>query len=153
MQSLQTLCLTGVLILAEIFCTFYQTFLYHFWCFFVLLSILYVSTDMRSLYSLFLLFVNVLCSGRLMQGKSQSSFSVSFKNMKKSPSLQSLDDLSIDSYSLEDCDSYSLLERGTCTQEHHVLLMCILLRQSRIMFVTTRGQYCNIYRFGLFLFH
>ncbi|XP_048010586.1 UHRF1-binding protein 1-like isoform X3 [Megalobrama amblycephala] len=49
--------------------------------------------------------------GRLMQGKSQSSFSVSFKNMKKSPSLQSLDDLSIDSYSLEDCDSYSLLER------------------------------------------
>ncbi|XP_056093213.1 UHRF1-binding protein 1-like isoform X3 [Rhinichthys klamathensis goyatoka] len=49
--------------------------------------------------------------GRLMQGKSQSSFAVSFKNMKKSPSLQSLDDLSIDSYSLEDCDSYSLLER------------------------------------------
>ncbi|XP_043092148.1 UHRF1-binding protein 1-like isoform X3 [Puntigrus tetrazona] len=49
--------------------------------------------------------------GRLMQGKSQSSFSVSYKNMKKSPSLQSLDDLSIDSYSLEDCDSYSLLER------------------------------------------
>ncbi|XP_048010588.1 UHRF1-binding protein 1-like isoform X5 [Megalobrama amblycephala] len=52
-----------------------------------------------------------MSSGRLMQGKSQSSFSVSFKNMKKSPSLQSLDDLSIDSYSLEDCDSYSLLER------------------------------------------
>ncbi|XP_016390411.1 bridge-like lipid transfer protein family member 3B isoform X3 [Sinocyclocheilus rhinocerous] len=50
--------------------------------------------------------------GRLIQGKSQSSFSVSFsKIMKKSPSLQSLDDLSIDSYSLEDCDSYSLLER------------------------------------------
>uniref|UniRef100_A0A672QJ29 UHRF1-binding protein 1-like n=1 Tax=Sinocyclocheilus grahami TaxID=75366 RepID=A0A672QJ29_SINGR len=60
----------------------------------------------------FLLFVHVLCSGRLIQGKSQSSFSVSFsKVMKKSPSLQSLDDLSIDSYSLEDCDSYSLLER------------------------------------------
>uniref|UniRef100_A0A673KQS3 Uncharacterized protein n=1 Tax=Sinocyclocheilus rhinocerous TaxID=307959 RepID=A0A673KQS3_9TELE len=60
----------------------------------------------------FLLFVHVLCSGRLIQGKSQSSFSVSFsKIMKKSPSLQSLDDLSIDSYSLEDCDSYSLLER------------------------------------------
>uniref|UniRef100_A0A8C2IAQ6 UHRF1 binding protein 1-like n=1 Tax=Cyprinus carpio TaxID=7962 RepID=A0A8C2IAQ6_CYPCA len=53
-------------------------------------------------------------SGRLIQGKSQSSFSVSFsKIMKKSPSLQSLDDLSNDSYSLEDCDSYSLLERGT----------------------------------------
>uniref|UniRef100_A0A8C2B6V6 UHRF1 binding protein 1-like n=1 Tax=Cyprinus carpio TaxID=7962 RepID=A0A8C2B6V6_CYPCA len=52
--------------------------------------------------------------GRLIQGKSQSSFSVSFsKIMKKSPSLQSLDDLSNDSYSLEDCDSYSLLERGT----------------------------------------
>ncbi|TRY82223.1 hypothetical protein DNTS_023866 [Danionella cerebrum] len=49
--------------------------------------------------------------GRLMQGKSQSSFSVSYKNMKKSPSLQSLDDVSIDSYFLEDCDSYSLLER------------------------------------------
>uniref|UniRef100_A0A671MNM4 UHRF1-binding protein 1-like n=1 Tax=Sinocyclocheilus anshuiensis TaxID=1608454 RepID=A0A671MNM4_9TELE len=59
----------------------------------------------------FLLFVHVLCSGRLIQGKSQSSLSVTFKNMKKSPSLQSLDDLSIDSYLLEDCDSYSLLER------------------------------------------
>lgn len=52
-----------------------------------------------------------MSSGRLMQGKSQSSFSVSFKNMKKSPSLQSLDDLSMDSYLLEDCDSYSLLDR------------------------------------------
>uniref|UniRef100_A0A671MQD9 UHRF1-binding protein 1-like n=1 Tax=Sinocyclocheilus anshuiensis TaxID=1608454 RepID=A0A671MQD9_9TELE len=70
----------------------------------------------------FLLFVHVLCSGRLIQGKSQSSLSVTFKNMKKSPSLQSLDDLSIDSYLLEDCDSYSLLERGTFTLEHHVLL-------------------------------
>jgi len=88
-----------------------------------------------------------------MQGKSQSSFAVSFKNMKKSPSLQSLDDLSIDSYSLEDCDSYSLLERGTCTPEHHVFLMCIVLQQSYITLVTTRGLYCNIYRFGLFLFH
>ncbi|KTG47534.1 hypothetical protein cypCar_00026086 [Cyprinus carpio] len=52
-----------------------------------------------------------MSSGRLIQGKSQSSISVSFKNMKKSPSLQSLDDFSIDSYLLEDCDSYSLLER------------------------------------------
>ncbi|XP_057179715.1 UHRF1-binding protein 1-like isoform X2 [Triplophysa rosa] len=49
--------------------------------------------------------------GRLIQGKSQSSFSVTYKNMKKSPSLQSLDDFSIDSYLLEDCDTYSLLER------------------------------------------
>ncbi|XP_037398591.1 UHRF1-binding protein 1-like isoform X2 [Pygocentrus nattereri] len=50
-------------------------------------------------------------SGRLMRDRSQSSFSVSYKNMKKSPSLQSLDNISIDSYSLEDCDSYSLMER------------------------------------------
>uniref|UniRef100_A0A672NJX1 UHRF1-binding protein 1-like n=1 Tax=Sinocyclocheilus grahami TaxID=75366 RepID=A0A672NJX1_SINGR len=75
----------------------------------------------------FLLFVHVLCSGRLIQGKSQSSLSVTFKNMKKSPSLQSLDDLSIDSYLLEDCDSYSLLERGTVTLEHHVLLVSVLV--------------------------
>uniref|UniRef100_A0A8C1FSI7 Bridge-like lipid transfer protein family member 3B n=1 Tax=Cyprinus carpio carpio TaxID=630221 RepID=A0A8C1FSI7_CYPCA len=70
----------------------------------------------------FLRFVHVLCSGRLIQGKSQSSISVSFKNMKKSPSLQSLDDFSIDSYLLEDCDSYSLLERGTCTLQHNLCI-------------------------------
>uniref|UniRef100_A0A8C2HDC5 UHRF1 binding protein 1-like n=1 Tax=Cyprinus carpio TaxID=7962 RepID=A0A8C2HDC5_CYPCA len=95
----------------------------------------------------FLRFVHVLCSGRLIQGKSQSSISVSFKNMKKSPSLQSLDDFSIDSYLLEDCDSYSLLERGTCTLEHNVLLVCILLWESFIMFVPTMGQYWDIYIF------
>lgn len=72
---------------------------------------------------------NVFCSGRLMQGKSQSSFSVTYKNMKKSPSLQSLDDLSIDSYMMEDCDTYSLLERG----------MILELK------VTTRWHYCNIH--------
>uniref|UniRef100_A0A8C7DCZ4 Bridge-like lipid transfer protein family member 3B n=1 Tax=Oncorhynchus kisutch TaxID=8019 RepID=A0A8C7DCZ4_ONCKI len=52
-------------------------------------------------------------NGRLMRERSQSSFSVSYKNMKKTPSLQSLDNLSIDSYLMEDgdTDTYSLLER------------------------------------------
>ncbi|XP_061523827.1 UHRF1-binding protein 1-like isoform X3 [Phycodurus eques] len=50
-------------------------------------------------------------SGRLMRDRSQSTFSVSYKTMKKSPSLQSLDNVSIDSYLLEDGDAYSLLER------------------------------------------
>ncbi|XP_049616680.1 bridge-like lipid transfer protein family member 3B isoform X3 [Syngnathus scovelli] len=50
-------------------------------------------------------------SGRLMRDRSQSSFSVTYKNMKKSPSLQSLDNISIDSYLLEDGDTYSLMER------------------------------------------
>ncbi|CAJ1054782.1 UHRF1-binding protein 1-like isoform X1 [Xyrichtys novacula] len=53
-----------------------------------------------------------ISSGRLMRDRSQSSFSVSYKNMKKSPSLQSLDNISIDSYLMEDGDTYSLLERG-----------------------------------------
>ncbi|XP_055761890.1 bridge-like lipid transfer protein family member 3B isoform X3 [Salvelinus fontinalis] len=54
-----------------------------------------------------------MSSGRLMRERSQSSFSVSYKNMKKTPSLQSLDNLSIDSYLMEDgdTDTYSLLER------------------------------------------
>lgn len=52
-----------------------------------------------------------ISSGRLMRDRSQSSFSVSYKNMKKSPSLQSLDNISIDSYLMEDGDMYSLLER------------------------------------------
>lgn len=51
-----------------------------------------------------------ISSGRLMRDRSQSSFSVSYKNMK-SPSLQSLDNISIDSYLMEDGDTYSLLER------------------------------------------
>ncbi|KAK5895721.1 hypothetical protein CgunFtcFv8_009389 [Champsocephalus gunnari] len=50
-------------------------------------------------------------SGRLIRDRSQSSFAVSYKNMKKSPSLQSLDNISIDSYLMEDGDTYSLLER------------------------------------------
>uniref|UniRef100_A0A3B4T769 Bridge-like lipid transfer protein family member 3B n=1 Tax=Seriola dumerili TaxID=41447 RepID=A0A3B4T769_SERDU len=53
----------------------------------------------------------IYCLGRLMRDRSQSSFSVSYKNMKKSPSLQSLDNISIDSYLMEDGDTYSLLER------------------------------------------
>ncbi|KAM6986824.1 bridge-like lipid transfer protein family member 3B isoform 2-T2 [Aplochiton taeniatus] len=52
-----------------------------------------------------------ISSGRLMRDRSQSSFSVSYKNLKKSPSLQSLDNLSIDSYLIEDSDAFSLLDR------------------------------------------
>ncbi|MED6247230.1 hypothetical protein ATANTOWER_011921 [Ataeniobius toweri] len=52
-----------------------------------------------------------ISSGRLMRDRSQSSFSVSYKNMKKSPSLQSLDNISIDSNPMEDGDTYSLMER------------------------------------------
>ncbi|KAM4615265.1 bridge-like lipid transfer protein family member 3B isoform 1-T1 [Polymixia lowei] len=52
-----------------------------------------------------------ISSGRLMRDRSQSSFSVSYKTMKKSPSLQSLDNISIDSYLMEDGDTCSLLER------------------------------------------
>ncbi|XP_053498282.1 UHRF1-binding protein 1-like isoform X2 [Ictalurus furcatus] len=51
-----------------------------------------------------------MSSGRLMRDRSQSNFSVGYKNMK-SPSLQSLDNISLDSSLLEDYDSYSMLER------------------------------------------
>uniref|UniRef100_A0A673A465 Uncharacterized protein n=1 Tax=Sphaeramia orbicularis TaxID=375764 RepID=A0A673A465_9TELE len=61
-----------------------------------------------------------ISSGRLMRDRSQSSFSVSYKNMKKSPSLQSLDNISIDSYLMEDGDTYSLLERGAANSMHSV---------------------------------
>uniref|UniRef100_I3JZS3 Bridge-like lipid transfer protein family member 3B n=1 Tax=Oreochromis niloticus TaxID=8128 RepID=I3JZS3_ORENI len=60
--------------------------------------------------------VCVCCSGRLMRDRSQSSFSVSYKNMKKSPSLQSLDNISIDSSLMEDGDTYSLLDRESAIE-------------------------------------
>ena len=64
-----------------------------------------------------------------MRDRSQSSFSVSYKNMKKSPSLQSLDNISIDSYLMEDGDTYSLLERGgenTCAHpQQHIQIIVI----------------------------
>uniref|UniRef100_A0AAY4D6Y5 Chorein N-terminal domain-containing protein n=1 Tax=Denticeps clupeoides TaxID=299321 RepID=A0AAY4D6Y5_9TELE len=73
--------------------------------------------------------LNVLYfSGRLMRDRSQTNFAVSFKNMKKSPSLQSLDNISIDSYLLEDCDAYSLLERGKYSVNlSSYILICLCL--------------------------
>uniref|UniRef100_A0A6Q2WZ43 Chorein N-terminal domain-containing protein n=1 Tax=Esox lucius TaxID=8010 RepID=A0A6Q2WZ43_ESOLU len=76
------------------------------------------------------LFKHCVCSsGRLMKERSQSSFSVSYKNMKKSPSLQSLDNLSIDSYLMEDgdTDTYSLLERGRAGLDVPIVGLCVLL--------------------------
>uniref|UniRef100_A0A8C6KUT4 Bridge-like lipid transfer protein family member 3B n=1 Tax=Nothobranchius furzeri TaxID=105023 RepID=A0A8C6KUT4_NOTFU len=59
--------------------------------------------------------------GRAAKPPSTSSFSVSYKNMKKSPSLQSLDNISIDSSLLEDGDTYSL-DRGGANQNNFVFV-------------------------------
>ncbi|KAI5614928.1 UHRF1-binding protein 1-like isoform X3, partial [Silurus asotus] len=50
---------------------------------------------------------SLFCNGRLMKDRSQSAYSVKYMNMK-SPSLQSLDNISMDSSIIEDFD-----ERGT----------------------------------------
>lgn len=62
-----------------------------------------------------------------MRDRSQSSFSVSYKNMKKSPSLQSLDNISIDSYLMEDGDMYSLLERGVAITPAYIKIETLII--------------------------
>uniref|UniRef100_A0A665W6U1 Uncharacterized protein n=1 Tax=Echeneis naucrates TaxID=173247 RepID=A0A665W6U1_ECHNA len=75
----------------------------------------------------------VYCSGRLMRDRSQSSFSVSYKNMKKSPSLQSLDNISIDSYLMEDGDTCSLLERVD------TIFWCVCLLQVSVLVLKVKS--------------
>ncbi|KAG8005585.1 UHRF1-binding protein 1-like, partial [Nibea albiflora] len=71
--------------------------------------------------------------------QSISSFSVSYKNMKKSPSLQSLDNISIDSYLMEDGDAYSLLERGGANLHAFLYIQLVFLFSQRMTDVSISG--------------
>lgn len=70
-----------------------------------------------------------------MRDRSQSSFSVSYKNMKKSPSLQSLDSISIDSYLMDYGDPHNLLERGSANLIFVIYILSYIEKQQRLLCV------------------